>query len=73
MNPYLKNTLRALTFGFSVISILGILFVFSLILINGYAFFVEPNTFWLLVEMVLFGFGLILQFVPLKDKVTKNG
>ena len=62
-----KPCLRVVKWAFSVVGISLGLYISLLILFNGCVLFEEPNTPILIVETCLFAFGLILQFIPLKD------
>lgn len=67
MKPLLKGILKALKWIFGVAGLVWLLVILLLIFPDRAFIVYEPNVSWLMFEIVLLGFGLILQFIPLKD------
>jgi len=68
MNDWSKLFLQGLKWMFSVAGNVFALYVFLKMLLDGYAFFWEPVIAILLFEMAFFAFGIIIQFIPIKQQ-----
>jgi len=67
MNYWVKQWVRLYRYWAGVLCTGWVLFFLLSVLLKGSLLAVEPNTSWLVFEICLIGFALVLQFVPLKD------